>query len=420
MKFDYKNNKNINFVFQIVFIVFVFGFGVISFVFGKNFNIALGENKTTNLSNSITTNTAPVVKQEVIDEESAVINSVANSAESVVSIVISKNVPKYNTINTNPFGSDPFGFGQDFGFTQQVPTGETQKQEIGGGSGFIVSDDGLVVTNRHVVDDTTATYSVVLNNGKTYDLDVLARDSYNDIALCKIKDLKDKLKPLNLADSDNVKLGQTVIAIGNALAEYKNTVTKGIISGIGRKITAGDSYQGGSTETLEGILQTDAAINPGNSGGPLINLSGEVVGINTAVSSQGQNIGFAIPINSVKDDINSVIKNGKIVRPYIGIRYVQLDELSAKQNNLPYNYGIVVLRGSNPEDLAVVKDSPADKAGIKENDIILEINSVKLDSDHPFIKEISKLKPNDKIKLKIYRNSKIIDVDVTLGERDDK
>lgn len=420
-----KNNKIIN-ISLLLFLIFgVFLFGIISFVVGKNFDLLLNKfgNSPSNFNNKaidpVINNSANIEeKRVVVDEESAVINTVKNSSESVVSIVISKDVQKYKTITTNPFGDnfDLFGFG---GITQQVPTGQTEKREIGGGSGFIISEDGLILTNKHVVDDSTASYSVVLNNGKTYDLEVLARDSFNDVAICKIKDLKDKIRPLNFGNSDNIQLGQTVIAIGNALAEYKNTVTKGIVSGIGRKITAGSNYQR-SSETLEDIIQTDTAINPGNSGGPLLDLSGNVIGINTAVSSEGQNIGFAIPINSVKDVVDSVKKTGKIVRPYIGVRYIQLNEIVAKQNNLPYNYGVAVLRGQNVGDLAIIKDGPADKAGLKENDIILEFNGIQLDSDHPLAKEIAKLKPNDKAKLKIYRNSKVLDLEITLGEKEDK
>ncbi len=417
MNFDYKNNKKIKIIFLIILIIGVLCFGAVAFIFGKNFNVIFGKTKNTNIVSENNKQQYSVIKKEVVDEESSVVDSVAKVSDSVVSIVISKNVSKYKTININPFNdSDLFGFG---GLTQQVPTGEIQKQEVGGGSGFIISEDGIILTNRHVVDDESAMYSVVLNNEKTYDLDVLARDTVNDVAICKIKNLKDKLKPLQLGDSDQLKLGQTVIAIGNALAEYRNTVTKGIVSGVGRNISAG-SYYSGTSEVLENVIQTDAAINSGNSGGPLINLSGEVIGINTAVSSQGQNIGFAIPVNSVKYVIDSVLKTGRIVRPYIGIRYVQLTESIAKANNLPYNYGVIVLRGQNTNDDAVIKDSPAYKAGIKENDIILEINNTKLDQDYSLIKQISNMKVGDKIKLKVYRNSKILDIDLVLEEKTSK
>ena len=369
------------------------------------------ENTEFNISNNGSSENKKIT---IIDEESAVINTVKNSSDSVVSIVVSKDVPKYKEIMNNPFGDlfNNFNFG---GFIQQVPTGETEKQEVGGGTGFIVSEDGLIVTNKHVVIDEKASYSIVLNDGKTYDLEVLARDSNNDVAVCKIKDLKEKLKPLLLGDSKNIQLGQTVIAIGNALAEYRNTVTKGIVSGIGRKITAGDGL--GSSEDLENVIQTDAAINPGNSGGPLLNLSGEVIGINTAISSAGQAIGFAIPINSVKDAIESVKKTGKIVTPFLGIRYIQITEDFAKKNNLKYGYGIIVARGETISDLAVIPGSPADKAGIVENDIILEINGKKIDDKLSFSKEIANSKVGDKIKLKVFKKGKVEDITITLEEK---
>lgn len=422
MNLDYIKNKSIKIFIFVLLIVFVLIFGVFSFLLGKNFdniNNYLFKDKVDNYSSENKLQSVNVVKTEVVDEESSVIKAVSKTSDSVVSIIISKNIPKYKTINLNPFNDfDLFGFG---GMTQKVPTGESQKQEVGGGSGFIISNDGIIVTNKHVVEDESAIYSIVLNNGKTYDLDVLDRDIVTDVAICKIKNLAkdEQLTPLVLANSDGLKLGQTVIAIGNALAEFKNTVTKGIISGIGRNISAGNNYSG-TLETLENIIQTDAAINPGNSGGPLINLSGEVVGINTAVSSEGENIGFAIPINSVKYAIDSVIKHGRIIRPYIGVRYVQITESIAKTNSLPYNYGVVVLRGQNKSDVAVIKNSPADKVGIKENDIILEINDVKLDSDNSLAKQISNMKVGDKIKLKVYRDAKIIDVDIILEERKDE
>ena len=418
--------KNVVFVMSFIMILLgsvsiVNGNGVEDFLnkIGIKINKDNTENREFKISNE-TSNNVENKKITIIDEESAVIDTVKNSSDSVVSIVVSKDVPKYKEIMNNPFGDlfnnsdffNDFNFG---GFTQRVPTGETEKKEVGGGTGFIVSDDGFVVTNKHVVVDEKASYSIVLNDGKTYDLDILARDVNNDVAICKIKDLKDKLKPLVLGDSKNIQLGQTVIAIGNALAEYRNTVTKGIVSGIGRKITAGDGF--GSSEDLENVIQTDAAINPGNSGGPLLNLSGEVIGINTAINAAGQSIGFAIPINSVKYAIESVKKNGKIITPFLGIRYVQITEDFAKKNNLKYDYGIIVLRGSDVSDLAVIPGSPADKAGIIENDIILELNEKKINKDFLFAKEISNYKVGDKIKLKVFKKGKIEDIDVVLEER---
>jgi len=412
-----KKNKNIVITVSLLVILF----GSVAIAYGNGFEdflnkIGISVNKPTQVEVT-NTDSSNINKVTIVDEESAVIDAVKNASDSVVSIVISKDVQKYKEIMINPFGdlfgdnSDMFNFG---GIVRRIPTGETEKVEVGGGTGFIISKDGLVVTNKHVVSDTTASYSVILNDSKTYDLEVLARDPSNDIAICKIKNLGNvELKPLTLGTSSNLQLGQTVIAIGNALGEYRNTVTKGIVSGIGRQITAGDDF--GSYETLEDVIQTDAAINPGNSGGPLLNLEGQVIGINTAVSSNGQSIGFAIPIDSVKDSINSVLSTGKIVKPYLGVRYIEITDEYAKANNLKYNYGALIIRGNNPEDLAIVPGGPADKAGLLENDIILEVNGKKLDTT-TLSKEISKLKVGDKVKLKVLSKGVEKEVYVTLEE----
>ena len=265
-------------------------------------------------------------------EEDAVVQVVEKSSPAVVSIIISKDMPKIQNFFFDPFGdnsNDPFGsqgsspFDQFFGGNQGSPDspgnqgGGTKKVEIGGGTGFVVSDDGLIVTNKHVVEDQTADYTVLTNDGREYSAKVLGRDQSNDVAVIKIDPGKptkgkgvDKMDTVTLGDSGTVKIGQTAIAIGNALGEFRNTVSKGIISGLSRNLTAGGM---GSAENLEQLIQTDAAINQGNSGGPLLNLKGEVIGINVAMAAGAQNIGFSIPINSVKNVIENVQKNGKII-----------------------------------------------------------------------------------------------------------
>lgn len=356
----------------------------------------------------------PEAKQKTIssvnelEQESATIDAVKKVSPAVVSIIITKDLSKYyNTADPNsiPF-NDLFGFGFPY---QAPPQGQ---QEIGGGSGFIISADGMIVTNRHVVSDSEAEYTVLTNDGKKYDAKVLAQDSVNDIAIVKI-DAKN-LPTVELGDSDKIQIGQSAIAIGNALGEYRNTVTRGVISGIGRTITAGT--ESGQSETLEDVIQTDAAINPGNSGGPLIDLTGKVIGVNTAINQEGQLIGFAIPINELKPAITSVEKTGKIVRAFLGVRYVLINDVIAKANNLKSNYGALVIRGKNPEDLAVVPGGPADKAGISENDIILEINGQKIDQNHSLAKTISKFNPGDEITLKILHRGEEKEVKVKLGE----
>src|SRR3989338_6151755 len=266
----------------------------------------------------------PPVASVNVAEESASTQAVKQVAPSVVSIIISKDLSKiYNLTGPMPFDDffNNFGFPFDFFFGQQQapqpPPSPPNLQEIGGGTGFVINQQkGLILTNRHVVDDTEAEYTVLTNDGRRFSATVVARDAVNDMALVQVQDTS--LSAVKLGDSDKVEIGRTVIAIGNALGEYRNTVTKGVISGIGRNVVAGDNR--GASEQLEGVFQTDAAINPGNSGGPLVNLQGEVIGINTAISSQGQLIGFAIPVNEAKRMIDSYEKYGRIVRPYLGIR----------------------------------------------------------------------------------------------------
>jgi len=329
----------------------------------------------------------------------------------VVSMIITKDLSKiYSREYYFPF-DDFFGFGFPFGFEiprRQIPEG---KQQIGGGTGFIISSDGMILTNKHVVNDSEAEYTVLMNDGKKYDAKVLATDPVLDVAVVKIE-AKD-VPVVELGDSDLLKIGQTVIAIGNALGEFRNTVTKGVISGIGRTITAGGLS---GAETIERAIQTDAAINPGNSGGPLIDLSGRVVGINTAVSREGQLIGFALPINEAKRVVESVKKYGKIVRPFLGVRYVLLNEEIAKANNLDVDYGALVSRGEERTDLAVLPGSPADKAGLVENDIILELNGIKINNDNSLASLIAKYAPGDKVKLKILHRGDEKTVEVTLAE----
>jgi len=349
----------------------------------------------------------------VPDEESVVVKAVEKASPAVVSIIISKDVPKIQNFFENPFDFDPFFNPFGSGSGNQNNQGGTEKQEIGGGSGFVVSADGLIATNRHVVSDQEASYTVMTNDGKRYDAQVMAIDPTNDVAILKIN--AGGLPVLDLGDSGNLRIGQTVIAIGNSLGEFRNTVSKGIISGLKRNVTAGDGF--GQAETLSEVIQTDAAINPGNSGGPLLNINGQVIGVNVAMAQGAENIGFALPINLVKKDIESVKSKGKIVQPFLGVRYVPVTKDIQKQNNLPYDYGALVLRGQKMTDFAVVPGSPADKAGIAENDIILEINGQKIDDNHQLGDQIAKFNVGDTISLKIWHKGDTKDVKVTLEER---
>lgn len=341
--------------------------------------------------------------QNLEEEQSVIVSAVDRASPAVVSIVITKDVPVIEQYfkKYNPFGNSFLDNLFNFGIPQQRQNG-TQKQEVGGGSGFFVSADGLVVTNRHVVDDSSADYTVLTNDGKKYAAKVLAKDSVLDVAVLKV-DLKDS-SYLVFGDSDGLKPGQTAIAIGNALGEFRNSVSVGVISGLFRSITAGD-YSGNS-EQLEGVIQTDAAINPGNSGGPLLDLNGEVIGVNVAIDQGAQNIGFALPANSIKNIVNSVKKHGEIIRPYLGVRYIQINDTIKEKNNLSVNYGVLIVRGEEIGDLAVIPGSPADKAGLVENDIILEINEVKLGKDNSLSLLIGQKQVGQTIKLKVLHQGK--------------
>lgn len=350
-----------------------------------------------------------VVEKEYIPQttqEQKVIEVVKDNSPSVVSVVITKQVAVYQQQYFDPFGSGLFVI------PQPVQTG-TEKQQVGAGTGFIVSEDGLVLTNKHVVSDDSAEYTVIMNDGKEYPAKVLARDPVQDLAILKIESSA-KLKALSLGSADDIQIGQSVIAIGNALGEFQNTVSVGVISGLGRTVVASGESIG--TETLEDIIQTDAAINKGNSGGPLLNLKGEVIGINTAVSSSGQNISFAISIDKAKKDIEQVKSSGKISYPYMGVRYVVINKQYAESNDLSVDYGALISKGTGSKDLAIASGSPAEKAGLKEGDIILEMGGEKITEDNTLSRIISKYSSYDSVDLKVLRDGKEMTVTIILGE----
>ncbi len=352
-------------------------------------------------------------------EEEKTIQAVDKVSPSVVSIIITKDVPILERYYIDPFGSDwPFG---DFKVPQYRQKG-TEKKEVGGGTGFIISKDGMILTNKHVVLEEDVEYTVFLNNGEKYPAKVLAKDPFYDLAIIQIDQEptaeKQVFLPITLGDSSKLQVGQTVIAIGNALGEFQNTVSVGVISGLGRNIVATGA---GIAESLEGIIQTDAAINPGNSGGPLLNLAGEVIGINVARSTSGENIGFSLPINMAKRDIKQVKATGKIIYPFLGVYYTVITKELSKAQDLPVDYGAWVGRDplGQESEIAIIPDSPAEAVGLQRDDIILEFAHKKITQENSLAKIILQYSPGDSISLKILRNQQEILYQATLSERED-
>ncbi len=405
MRKEYYNHKSSRFgvIGIILLVVFAgFVFGIIGGMVAVNFNNDFLEWMKTSLEQG-------VVKQKVVtsfvEEENLTIKAVNKVRAATVNIVISKDVSGlYNQSGpyTLFFGGVPY--------ESSEPTGP-QIQEVGGGSGFIISADGLIATNKHVIADTTAQYTVVLSDGRKFSAKIVASDPFIDVAFLKIT--AQNLPVAVFGDSDKVSVGQTVIAIGYSLGEYQNTVTKGIISGIKRRIAA-------EGETLDETIQIDAAINPGNSGGPLVNLKAEVIGINTAINQQGQSVGFAIPINNIKQAIASVKQYGKIMRPWLGVRYILLNDQIQKANSLPVNYGAILVKGQSPTEMAVIPGSPADKAGLKESDIILSVSGEKITEDNSLSRIMNKHKINEVVIMKLLRQGKEAIISVTLEEFKEK
>lgn len=288
-------------------------------------------------------------------------------------------------------------FGQDY-------------ESAAAGTGIIVTSDGYVLTNKHVINGATS-INVVLDDGTTYeDVELVATDPLNDVAFLKIKDASN-LTPATLGDSKTLTVGQQVMAIGNALGQYQNTVTVGVVSGLGRSVTASDG-SGYNTETLSDMIQTDAAINSGNSGGPLVNAAGEVIGINTATSTSAENMGFAIPISSVKGMLAQLIETGKAERTYLGVYAAEITPEIAKAYNLPVNAGAYLYSSSTYT--AIVKDSPAAKAGLKDKDIITKVNGVEVGKAGTLTDLIGEYKPGDTVQLTVIREGNEIAVNVTL------
>lgn len=337
----------------------------------------------------------PQVEKEiqVTREQNVVIDVVKNVGPSVVTIGVEQ-TDKRQSLRVGPFSV----------FFEGQKAGEEEDQERLIGSGFIVSKEGLVVTNKHVVSDRDVKYIVVDSKGTKYNVERIYRDPLNDIAILKVSNPSaERFREVKLGNSDNLEVGQFAIAIGTALGEFRNTVTTGVISGLGRGITAGNPFEG-FVERLDNVIQTDAAINPGNSGGPLLNSGGEVVGVNTAVAPAGQNIGFAIPINVVKESIQNFNSTGQFNRAFLGVSYVMISKRAAAVNELPQGAFV----------RAISEGSPAQKAGLKTNDIITKIDGENVTEDNNLAVIINKKKVGQEVALTVFRDDKTIEIKATL------
>jgi len=281
----------------------------------------------------------------------------------------------------------------------------------GAGTGVIISSDGYVLTNKHVIDGVNTGLKIVMSDGTEHTkIEIVGRDPFNDIAYLKIKDVSG-LTPATIGDSSLMRVGDKVVAIGNALGEFDNTVTQGIISGLSRPLIAGD---GTDSSSLQNLFQTDASINPGNSGGPLLNLNGEVIALNTAVAGNAENIGFAIPINDAKAGITSVVEQGRLVKPYLGVRYVTISDEVAQALDLPVNRGAYL--DADIGQRVVLSGSPAEKAGLKEGDIIIKVGGDNIDENNSLVTLIGQIPVGNEVDLTILRDGEELVVKVTLEE----
>lgn len=407
-------SKNVNSIITNIFVsffttLFTVLFLILIFIQNKDFILSFVIENNTQEEKSLKEDIIfePTLDKEIIEEIEdiedsplSVVDVVKEASPKVVSVIVSKMVPNSKLVlnfETGKFERKEDGF---------------EEKRIGEGSGFFVSSSGVIVTNRHVVDGEDLIYKIYTNEGVVKNATFLAKDKIYDVALLKIEG--SNYPYFELADSDNLSVGESVIAIGNALGEFKNSVSVGVVSGLKRSVIA--DTKNGETERLEKVIQTDAAINPGNSGGPLIDLYGKVVGINVAVARSSENIGFALPINSMKDIIGSVVKTGKIIRPYIGIRYIPINKEVQESKKLPIDYGILIVKGNTEDEPAIISDSPAYRAGLKEGDIITFVDGKKIDENEDFSFLIREKKIGEILKLSVLRNGEVKTISVFLDK----
>ena len=347
--------------------------------------------------------------------EDRTVQVVKSASQSVVSIQIRKTIQKkaVRRFSISPF-DDFFEFPSDEFFFQGEQQDGQSERIVGGGTGFIVSSDGIILTNKHVVSDPDARYVVITADKKEHEATVLDTDPVNDLAVVKIKSSSAPFRPLEFGNSRSIEIGQTVIAIGNTLSQYQNTVTTGVVSGIGRRVVAGSGAVEG--EVIEQAIQTDAASNPGNSGGPLLDLNGKVIGVNTAINRQGQSIGFAIPSEVAARVVESVKQNGRIIRPWLGVRYVLIDAEVARQKSLTVTHGALLLDGDGAQQPAVVPSSPAAAAGLKEGDVIIAVNGEDVTAEQPLGSLIARYQPGKTVTVTVLQNGKERMIQVILAE----
>ncbi len=369
----------------LIFLVSLVG-GVSGFVLLSNSRSSAVQNLRNRLGLSADSSVSVPVRQKVtLEEGSALIDAVKKISPAVVTVTGSQDYVNFFS-------------------------GQSSTQKVVSGSGFIITSDGLIVTNKHVVSTTGIKYKVIMSDGRSFDATVQSLDPLYDLAVLKIES-KD-LPIVDLGSSSDLQIGQSVFAVGNPFGEYSNTVTRGIISGLQRGVST-------SGEQLQDLVQTDAAINEGNSGGPLVNLAGQVVGIKTAIASASggsDGVGFAIPIDSIRTAIESVVKTGKIKRPVLGVRYRPVTKSLKQLANLTVDYGAQVVSDTSTGSPAVVPGYPAEKAGLREGDIILEVNGQRVDEQSSLSKRLEKFTVGDSITLKVLRGDQQLDITVKLDK----
>jgi serine protease Do len=380
--------------------------GLVSAIVAIAFLLVFGGNVSSQPGSEQIAN--PTSAQPPVEHQSTptVVNAVDAATPSVVSIIVSEDVPQVERF----YELGPFGM--------RIPRREFEgfeRQQVGSGSGFFVSEDGLIVTNRHVVSNPDASYSAVTSDGTTHDLKVVGRDPFMDIAILRAENSTSSFPTLEFGDSDNLAPGQSVIAIGNALGEFENSVSVGVVSGLGRSVVAGGLT--GDIQRLEQVIQTDAAINPGNSGGPLLNLQGEVVGVNVAIARSSDNISFALPSNLVAEVVDSVEEYGEIVRPFLGVRFVPINDAIVARRDLPVSNGALVVSGSDGQ--AITPGSPAEQAGIQEGDIITDFGGQELTSENNLGTLIRNFEVGETVQIELLRDGEQITVEATLQRAPD-